>query len=402
MVMVLISNNIILIWAAVEATTLGSTFLVGIYGRRTSLEAAWKYVIICTVGVAFALYGTILVYSDAVNFLNEPGAAILWTAIVQNAQALDPTLLKMAFVFILIGYGTKAGIFPMHAWLPDAHSEAPSPVSALLSGVLLNCALFVVMRFAIILDHGIGPQFTQTIFLVFGALSVAAAALFMFVQRDLKRLLAYSSVENIGLIVLAFGVGGPVGILAGLLQAVNHSLAKSLMFCTSGNIMIKYHTRDLGKIRGMLQVAPITSLFLMVGALALVGLPPFNIFISKFLLVTAGIASGYVWLIILCLLLLAVVFAAFLRLISGSVFGEKPDEVLKGEIRLAMLAPVVILVFLIVLLGIYQPPLYTQLVNAAVQVVTPSGTVAEIPDLLNLDGDSLRAGFLSAAQIWMP
>ena len=209
MLLVVTSNNIIMMWVAVEATTLGSAFLVGIYGQRSSLEAAWKYVIICTVGVAFGLYGTILVYSDAVNFLQEPGAAVLWTEIVQNAKALDPTLLKLAFVFVLIGFGTKAGIFPMHAWLPDAHSEAPSPVSALLSAVLLNCALLVVIRFSIILNQGIGPDFTQNIFLVFGALSVAASALFMFVQRDIKRLLAYSSVENIGLIVLGFGIGRP-------------------------------------------------------------------------------------------------------------------------------------------------------------------------------------------------
>ena len=243
MLLVVTSNNIIMMWVAVEATTLGSAFLVGIYGHRSSLEAAWKYVIICTVGVAFGLYGTILVYSDAVNFLQEPKAASLWTEIVKSAQSLDPTLLKLAFVFVLIGFGTKAGIFPMHAWLPDAHSEAPSPVSAMLSAVLLNCALFVVIRFSIILNHGIGPKFSQTIFLIFGALSVIAASLFMFVQKDIKRLLAYSSVENIGLIVLSLGVGGPAGILAALLHTVNHSLVKSLMFCTSGNVLMKYHTR---------------------------------------------------------------------------------------------------------------------------------------------------------------
>src|SRR5512143_3571492 len=192
MLLVVTANNIIMMWVAVEATTLGSAFLVGIYGHRSSLEAAWKYVMICTVGVAFGLYGTILVYSDAVNFLNQPGAAILWTEIVKNASVLDPTLLKMAFVFVLIGFGTKAGIFPMHAWLPDAHSEAPSPVSAMLSGVLLNCALFVVIRFSIILDYGVGPELPRLIFLVFGALSVIASSLFMFAQRDIKRLLAYS------------------------------------------------------------------------------------------------------------------------------------------------------------------------------------------------------------------
>jgi hydrogenase-4 component F len=377
MLLVVTANNIIMMWVAVEATTLGSAFLVGVYGHRSSLEAAWKYVIICTVGVAFGLYGTILVYSDAVNFMQQPGAAILWTEIVKNAKALDPTLLKLAFVFVLIGFGTKAGIFPMHAWLPDAHSEAPSPVSALLSAVLLKCALLVVIRFSIILNQGIGPEFTHNIFLVFGALSVASAALFMFVQRDIKRLLAYSSVENIGLIVLGLGVGGAAGILAALLHTINHSLVKSLMFCTSGNILMKYHTRDLGKVRGMLQAAPFTSLLLMVGALALVGSPPFNIFVSKFSIISAGIHAGHLILMVLCLLFLAVVFAAFLRVISSAVFGELPEGVTRGELKPFILAPVAILMLLIVILGLYLPPQIHVLLNQATQVALIGEPVVE-------------------------
>jgi len=384
MLLVVTANNIIMMWVAVEATTLGSAFLVGIYGHRSSLEAAWKYVMICTVGVAFGLYGTILVYSDAVNFLQQPGAAILWTEIVQNAQALDPTLLKMAFVFVLIGFGTKAGIFPMHAWLPDAHSEAPSPVSALLSGVLLNCALFVVLRFSIILDYGIGPQLPRVIFLVFGALSVIASALFMFAQRDIKRLLAYSSVENIGLIVLGFGIGGQVGILAALMQAVNHSIVKSLMFCTTGNILMKYHTRDLGKIKGMLQVVPATSLMLMLGALALVGTPPLNIFISKFTIIGAGFAGGHVWLMIFLLLALSVIFAAFLRALSSTVFGEPPEGMEKGELKVWGFAPLVVLGLLIFVLGVYLPPQVKTLLDGATEIALAGQPVAATPDgLLN-------------------
>ncbi len=382
MLLVVTANNIIMMWVAVEATTLGSAFLVGIYRHRSSLEAAWKYVMICTVGVAFGLYGTILVYSDAVNFLQEPGKAILWTAIVQNARALDPNILKLAFVFVMIGFGTKAGIFPMHAWLPDAHSEAPSPASALLSGVLLNCALLVVIRFSIILSQGIGPQFTQTIFLVFGVLSVAVSSLFMFVQRDIKRLLAYSSVENIGLIVLGLGVGGPVGILAALLHTINHSLVKSLMFCTSGNIMMKYRTRDLEQVKGMLKAAPFTSLLMMVGMLALVGSPPFNIFVSKFTIISAGIQSGYLWLMMASLLFLAVVFAAFLRVISSSVFGEVPAGTVKGDFRAATLAPLAVLVILIIVLGLYIPPQIGALLNQATSITLTGNALAEIPGLI--------------------
>jgi len=375
MLLVVTSNNIILMWAAVEATTLGSAFLVGIYGHHSSLEAAWKYVIICTVGVAFGLYGTILIYSDAANVLQEPTLAAFWTEIIKGANLFDPALLKMAFIFVLVGFGTKAGLFPMHAWLPDAHSEAPSPVSALLSAVLLNCALFTIIRFSIITNIGIGPQFTQSLFLVFGTMSVTAAAFFMFRQHDIKRLLAYSSMENIGLIVLAFGIGGPVGIFAGLLQVLNHSIAKALMFCTSGNILIKYRSRDLSQIKGMLQVIPFSSLFLIVGALALVGAPPFSIFISKFFIITAGFSSGYIWLMLFCLLLLTVVFASFFRAISSAVNGEKPESMAKGEFSWVTLAPGFVLIALILLLGIYLPPQLMTLIEGAT-VIMSSGSLA--------------------------
>ena len=385
MLLVVTANNIIIMWVAIEATTLGSAFLVGIYGHRSSLEAAWKYVIICTVGVAFGLYGTVLVYSDAVNFLVEPGSASLWTEIVNNAGALDPTLLKMAFVFVLIGFGTKAGIFPMHAWLPDAHSEAPSPVSALLSGVLLNCALFVVIRFSIIVDYGVGPEVTQNIFLVFGLLSVIAASLFMYQQRDIKRLLAYSSVENIGLVVLGFGIGGPVGIFAALLQAVNHGIVKALMFCTTGNILMKYHTRELGRIRGMLQAIPLTSLLLVLGSLALVGTPPLNIFMSKFGIIGAGFEGGYLWLMLIVLLALAIIFAALLKALSTSVFGEVPETITRGETRLWVFAPLAVLGALILVLGVYLPPQLETLLNRATDIALAGQSVTtNAGELINM------------------
>ncbi len=368
MLMVVTANNIIMMWVAVEATTLGSAFLVGIYGHRSALEAAWKYVMICTVGVAFGLYGTILVYSDAYNVLQRPESATLWTEIVKNARLLDPAILKMSFIFILIGFGTKAGIFPMHAWLPDAHSEAPSPVSALLSAVLLNCALFVIIRYNTIVTQSIGPDFSQTLFLVFGMLSVGAAAFFMFVQRDIKRLLAYSSVENIGLILVAFGIGGNLGMLAGLLHAVNHSLVKSLLFCTSGNILHKYHTRDLDQVKGMLRAAPLTSFLLMGGTMALVGLPPFNIFVSKFFIISAGIGYGHIGLMILVLLLLLVVFAAIFRLLGSTVLGEMPPGLLKGDVNLLTQAPILLFLILAVMLGLYMPPQIGSLLNNAASI----------------------------------
>jgi hydrogenase-4 component F len=377
MLLVVTANNIIMMWVAVEATTLGSAFLVGIYGHRSSLEAAWKYIIICTMGVAFGLYGTILVYSDAFNVMQVPNDAVLWTEIIKNTQALDPTLIKMAFVFVLVGFGTKAGLFPMHAWLPDAHSEAPSPVSAMLSGVLLNCALLVIFRFATISNLVLGPEFAQTLFLIFGMASIGAAAFFMYMQRDIKRLLAYSSMENIGLIVLAFGIGGPAGIFAGLLQAINHSLVKSLMFCTTGNILIKYRSRNLDEIKGMLQVIPFSGVLLMVGALALVGTPPFNIFLSKFFIITTGFGTGYIWLMSFCLLFLTVVFAAFFRAVGSSLFGQKPDSTVRGEANWLTLLPGAVLVILIIMLGLYIPSqLMTLLNGASVMMGEPAQQVA--------------------------
>lgn len=376
MLLTVTSNNIIIMWVAIEATTLSSTFLVGMYGTRPALEAAWKYVVICTVGVAFGLYGTILVYSDAVNVIQETGMASLWDAIVRNAGALDPTLLKLAFVFVLIGFGTKAGIFPMYTWLPDTYSEAPSPVSAMLSGVLVNCSLFVIIRFSIIVSLAIGPEFTQTLFLIFGVLSLGTAVFFMLVQKDINRLLAYSSPENIGLILVALGLGGPIGTLAGLLQLLNHSLVKSQMFFLSGNILMKYRSRSLDVVKGLLQAAPITGVFLLGGVFALVGAPPFNIFLSKFMIISAGIASGHLWLMLVCLLFVMVAFTALFKMLSSVVLGEKPEDVAKGETGFTTLAPILILMVLILALGVTMPAPLGALLQGATQVVTTGTSVA--------------------------
>lgn len=386
MLQVITANNVFMMWVAVEATTLGSAFLVGIYGHRSSLEAAWKYVIICTVGVAFALYGCVLLYADAVNFIKEPGTGALYTEIIKNAQALDPTLLKMAFIFVMIGFGTKAGIFPMHSWLPDAHSEAPSPISALLSGVLLNCALFVIIRFSIVLEYSsVGSELPRIIFLIFGALSIVAGAFFMFAQRDIKRLLAYSSVENIGLILLGLGIGGPVGITAALFHVVNHSIVKSLMFCTTGNILMKYHTRDLDKIKGMLKAIPLTSLLFILGGLALVGLPPLNTFISKFGIIGAGFQTGYLWLMIFLLLALTVIFAALMKVLSSAVLGEMPEEMARGEIKGWGILPLALLGVFILLLGVYLPPQFDTLLNEAANIIQAGKPTVVDPDaLINL------------------
>ena len=373
MLVAVTANNIIMMWVAIEATTLSSAFLVGLYGQRSSLEAAWKYIIICTVGVAFGLYGTVLVYANAASVLADPSTAIFWTVLHENANLLDPTLIHLSFAFVLIGFGTKSGLFPMHAWLPDAHSEAPSPTSAMLSAVLLNCAMLIVIRYYIIAHKAIGPAFPQTLLLVFGLLSVAVAALFIIVQRDMKRLLAYSSVENMGLIALAFGIGGPLGVLAALLHTINHSLAKTLLFCCSGNVLLKYGTRDMDAIKGIMKVAPVTAVLFAGGALALGGMPPFNIFISEFMLVTAGIQAGKVTVIVICLILLTVVLAGLVRMVASTVLGSSPEAVAKGELGVMTVLPIAVLMVLMLVMGLHIPQPVLQLLENATSIVLDNG-----------------------------
>jgi len=369
MLLVVTSNNLIVMWAAIEATTLSSAFLVGIYGQRSSLEAAWKYIIICTVGVAFGLFGTVLVYANAASFMTQPDHAIFWTEVLKESGQLDPTLMVLAFVFVLIGFGTKTGLFPMHAWLPDAHSEAPSPVSALLSAVLLNCALLVLIRYYIIICHAIGDSFPNRLLLIFGLLSVGVAAFFILVQQDMKRLLAYSSVENMGLVAVALGIGGPLGILAALLHTLNHSLAKTLLFCGSGNVLLKYGTRNMDVVCGMLKVMPFTAVLLGGGALALGGMPPFNIFLSEFMTVTAGLAAEHLAVTILLLVLLTLVLGGLVRMVAKVLFATPPQQVATGELGWLTTAPMVILLVMMLVMGTHIPQPVSRLLASAATIV---------------------------------
>jgi hydrogenase-4 component F len=363
------SNNIVMMWVAVEATTLGSAFLVGLYGQKSSLEAAWKYVIICTVGVAFGLYGTVLAYANGSEVLGNSEGAILWTTLVAHASSLDPTVAKLSFVFILIGFGTKAGLFPMHAWLPDAHSEAPSPVSGLLSGVLLKCALLIIIRYYAITIRAIGPEFPQQLLLILGTLSIVVASLLFYVQQDLKRKLAYSSVEHIGLMALGLGLGGPLGVGAALLHAVNHSFAKALLFCGSGNVLMKYGTRDLRSVKGLMRVAPVSGLLLIAGALALAGFPPFNIFVSEFMVFSAGIATGHSWLVLVCALFFTVTVGGLIQIVSGSVLGKNPEKMKKGDVGWGALLPMVVLFGLVLTMGVAIPQPVSRILQSASAVV---------------------------------
>ena len=388
MILSVTTNNLILMWAGIEATTLSSAFLVGTYKQKTSLEAAWKYIIICSVGVAFGLFGTILTFANGTNLLADPGQAIFWTAVNQQASGLNHGLMYLAFAFILVGFGTKCGLFPMHTWLPDAHSEAPSPVSAVLSAVLLNCAMLVVLRYYILVSQAVGDEYPQTLLLVFGLLSTGIASFFIVMQRDIKRLFAYSSIENLGLISFAFGLGGPIGAFAGLLHTITHSLAKALLFCASGNILLKYRSRDIQQVSGLWRTMPFTAVLFAGGALALGGMPPFGMFTSEFAIAVAGIYTGKTWLIVLCLIFLTIALAGLTTMLLKTVLGQPKEGIEVGELNKSSIVVLAIYLLLLLGMGIYITEPILQLLTNAVGIVLGQPDIS-FGDMLVLPWQSL-------------
>jgi len=360
-------NNLGFVWVAIEMTTLVSAFLVGFYNKKTSIEAAWKYIIICSVGITLALFGTILFYYAAsrqggVNTLN-------WLDMAAVAGSLDPNIVKVAFIFVLIGYGTKAGLAPMHTWLPDAHSQAPAPISALLSGVLLKTALYAILRFFIITNNCLNSQFTSNLFIIFGLLSLAIAAGFILVQKDIKRLLAYSSVEHIGIISLGIGFGGVVGLFGALLHIFNHAVTKSLMFFGVGNIVKRYGTNNLAAIRGVITAMPFTGVIVLLGVFALAGSVPFSIFISEIVILISGFTKGAYFAASLALVLIGVIFAALVNHFSGILFGRSFAEMPKIKEPLSTKVPLLFLFTFVVILGFVIPGFFFKLFYSAIGVI---------------------------------
>lgn len=388
MIISVITNNLIVMWIAIEATTLSSAFLVGTYRQKTSLEAAWKYIIICSVGVAFGLFGTILTFANANGVLADPTQAIFWSAVNQQAGGLNHGLMYLAFAFIVVGFGTKCGLFPMHTWLPDAHSEAPSPVSAVLSAVLLNCAMLIVMRYYILVSKAVGAEYPQTLLLVFGLLSTGIASFFIIMQHDIKRKLAYHSIENMGLISFAFGLGGPIGVFAGLLHTITHSLAKALLFCASGNILLKYRSRDISRVSGLWRAMPFTAVLFAGGALALGGMPPFGMFTSEFAIVVSGIYAGKTWLAILCLIFLTIALAGLTTMLLKTVLGKPREDVEIGELNKSSIAVLGIYLFLLLIMGVYIGEPILHLLTNAVGIVLGQ-THVSFGDMLVLPWQSL-------------
>src|SRR5579884_403990 len=368
MLVVPVSNSLGILWIAIEGTTLASLFLVSFYRTGEALEAAWKYVIIGSVGIALALFGTILAYYSAVQVLGT-SYDLNWSVLLPVAGHLNPGVMRLAFLFILVGYGTKAGLAPMHTWLPDAHSEAPSPISALLSGVLLNCAMYGVLRFYALAVSSLGRAYPSILLLAFGLLSLLLAALLIFRQRDYKRLLAYSSVEHMGIISIGVAFGGPLGLYGALLQVVNHAITKSLMFFASGQVLLKYETKNIDRVSGVIKLLPVSGSLLIVGGLALTGSPPFSIFISEFSILSAGFRQGYLLPAIVMLALIALIFIAFLFFLNRMVFGKPPEGVKPGETSYTGLLAMGLSVLLVVGLGVFIPTPLSDLLHQAAAVL---------------------------------
>jgi len=352
MLLALTTNNMGILWVAMEAATLATVLLVSVYRTPASLEAAWKYFILCGVGIAQALFGTILLYFAAERVLGPEGNALLWTHLDVVKHELEPAIMSLAFVFLLVGYGTKVGLVPLHNWLPDAHAEGPTPISAVLSGLLLNVALYSVIRCKVLADGALGSRFAGNMMMGFGLLSVVAAAFKHKRQRDIKRMFAYSSIEHMGLMTFAFGMGGPVANFAGLLHMTVHSLVKSAIFFAVGHAVQKAGTQVMEDIRGLMKASPTVGWGLMLGTLAILGMPPFGVFASEFLILTTAM-SIHPWATPILLVALGVAFAAVFGRVQPMVFGDSRLPRLQHQ---PALMPVFLHLGLGLMLGLYIPP----------------------------------------------
>ena len=348
-------------WISLEATTLSTAFLISFYNKPAAIEAAWKYLIVNSVGLLLGFFGTMLYFTS----LETAGGSgfVSWSLLLANTPHFNRVVAKIAFVFVLIGYGTKVGLAPMHTWLPDAHSKAPAPISAFLSGVLLNVALVIILRFKNITDASAGATFSQNLLVLFGALSILFAALIILTQKNYKRLIAYSSIENMGVMALGFGFGGQ-GVFAAILHMVYNALTKSALFLAAGSLFLKYSSTKIAKVSGALTVLPVTSLIFLTGFLAITGFPPFGIFLTKMLILSAGIKT-HPLVTVLALLLMTILFVGFFRHVVALIFGEKPAGIPAGEASIWTVIPPLVLMSLVGYLSFSIPPFLLALIHQA-------------------------------------
>ena len=351
MLAALTTNNIGILWVAMEGATLATVLLVSLYRTPEAVEAAWKYFILCGVGIAQALFGTVLMFFAAERVIPNRDDALLWNVLYGSAGQLEPTVLTLSFVFLLVGYGTKVGLVPLHNWLPDAHSEGPTPMSAILSGLLLNVALYALVRVKMLVDGSLHSGLAGHLMMGFGLLSFVVAGLFLHRQRDIKRMYSYSSIEHMGLMTFAFGVGGPLATFGALLHMTVHSLTKSAIFITVGHAAQIAGTQSIEKIRGLIRTQPAVGWGLLIGTVAIAGFPPFGVFTSEFLVLSATM-KAWPWLALPLLVGLGIAFAGLFRHLHPMVYGDPPEG--QTPVRANML-PVMVQLALVLWLGIAIP-----------------------------------------------
>jgi hydrogenase-4 component F len=369
------TGNLGLLWVLIEGSTLASCVLVGLEARSVSLEAAWKYIIISSFGVTMALVGTLFLYYSAGSLTGSPTEHLTWSFLFSHGHQLHAQSLRLAFLLVLIGYGTKVGLAPMHTWLPDAHSEAPSPASAMLSAGLLNTGMYAIIRFQALTVPRLGPGYAGHALLIFGFASVVVGALFIVLRGNFKRMFAYSSVEQMGIIAIALGFGGVLGFYGALLQILTHAVAKAVLFLTTGDLVLRYRTRLVDEVRGVLSVAPMTGAILVLAALAVGGSPPFGLFLSEFTIVRAGLEHSSVVLVSALLVLLAIVFVALIGAVSGMTFGPAPDRPTAGPAyaersgRLMAVTPLLAGLGVLLVLGVWIPTGLDTLIMQSIHVI---------------------------------
>jgi hydrogenase-4 component F len=365
MLVALAANNLGILWVAMEGATLATVLLVSLYRTKEAIEASWKYFILCIVGIALALFGTILVYFSAAQGLTQTKTGMLWSVLAYQTNHFDPTVIKIAFVFLLVGYGTKIGLVPLHNWLPDAYSESPAPVSSLLSGLLSNVALYALIRFKILTDLALANHLADNLMMIFGLLSFVVAVILLQRQYNIKRLFSYSSIEHMGLITFTFGLGGPIATFVGLFYMLVHSLAKSAIFIIVGNIVQQAKTSFLEQIRGLIKNQPLLGWGLLAATLIISGIPPFGIFTSELMVFITCVK----FLPLLAIVLVAgfiMAFAGLLRNIQPVVYGE-PTQITKSK---TCTWPAILHLSMVLILGLYIPPVLQHLLQNAAGLIT--------------------------------
>jgi len=369
MLLAIVAGNVGVMWVAIEATTIITTFLVGHRRTRGALEASWKYVIICSVGIAIAFLGTVLIYLAALHVGHQSSASLNWTALMAIAPHMNPGVVRIAISLLVLGYGTKVGLAPMHSWLPDAHSQAPAPVSALMSGVLLSVAFYAILRFKSVADAALGPAFPRGLLLAAGLLTLLVATSLLIRQRDYKRMFAYSSMEHMGLLALGAAAGTPLAISAVLLHVIGHGLTKAVLFLTSGELLVVEGTSDIDQVRALIQRRPALGAIFAFGLVALLGIPPFSLFVSEYTLLRAQVNAGLTWVVVVTLLCLAVIFASMLSHGSRMLLGERRGDEPVHRTSAAVTIPLGSALAACAAIGMLAWPLAT-LVHAASTVVT--------------------------------